>query len=91
MIRTPSKPPQQRSSTCDSRFGEQSARSGHRLNVLAALFFPLTALTSFFGMNLPLGMEKASLWSTAVVLLGGCALGGAMLSWVTGVKNSKGE
>lgn len=73
------------------RFGEQSARSGHRLNVLAALFFPLTALTSFFGMNLPLGMEKASLWSTAVVLLGGCVLGGAMLSWVTGARNSKGE
>jgi CorA-like Mg2+ transporter protein len=34
------------------------ARSSHRLNLLAALFFPITALGSVLGMNLPHGFER---------------------------------
>ncbi|MEZ4463690.1 MAG: CorA family divalent cation transporter [bacterium] len=36
---------------------EQMARAGHRLNMLAALFLPLTAVGGLFGMNLPFGFE----------------------------------
>lgn len=35
----------------------QMARSSHRLNVLAALFFPITAISSVFGMNFGSGLE----------------------------------
>jgi len=67
-----------------ARIGEESLRTGHRLNILAALFFPLTALSSVFGMNLPLGTEGAPVWVTAMVVASGIALGFAMLWWVTG-------
>jgi Mg2+ and Co2+ transporter CorA len=33
--------------------------AAHRLNVMAALFLPLMALASLFGMNLPSGIEHA--------------------------------
>jgi Mg2+ and Co2+ transporter CorA len=32
--------------------------SAHRLNILAALFFPITAITSIFGMNFASGLES---------------------------------
>jgi Mg2+ and Co2+ transporter CorA len=35
----------------------QLVLAGHRLNVLIALFLPLTAISSVFGMNLPHGLE----------------------------------
>ena len=35
----------------------QMAAAAHRLNLLAALFLPLTALTSLFGMEIPSGMK----------------------------------
>lgn len=38
---------------------ERIAKSGHRLNLLAALFFPVTALGTMFGMNLTHGLEDA--------------------------------
>lgn len=74
-----------------ARFSEQSARAGHRLNILAALFFPLTALTSFFGMNLPLGMDGATPLTTIVVSVIGCLLGAVMLVWVAGSHKSNGD
>jgi hypothetical protein len=37
---------------------DRIARSSHRLNLLAALFFPVTALGSILGMNLPHGLER---------------------------------
>jgi hypothetical protein len=36
----------------------QMARSAHRLNLLAALFFPITAISSVFGMNVSHGLES---------------------------------
>lgn len=36
----------------------QLVRAGHRLNLLIALFLPLTAISSVFGMNLPNGLEN---------------------------------
>lgn len=37
---------------------DRIARSSHRLNLLAAVFFPVTALGSILGMNLPHGLER---------------------------------
>lgn len=37
--------------------GEHIAVSGHKLNLIAALFFPITALGSIFGMNFLHGFE----------------------------------
>ncbi len=38
----------------------QLAMVGQRLNLLAAMFLPLTAVASVFGMNLPSGLEGAA-------------------------------
>lgn len=50
------------------------AATAHRLNLLAALFLPLTALASLFGMNLPvpLPQTESSFW---LVGLAGLAAG----------------
>jgi hypothetical protein len=55
------------------------AVAGHRLNLLAALFFPVAALGSVFGMNLAHGLDgwntPAHFWGVlAVGLLAGLAL-----------------
>ena len=50
-------------------------RTGHRLNLLAALFLPLTAVTSIFGMGLPSGLEHAPTWVFWSVLAFGLARG----------------
>lgn len=42
-----------------SRMTEHIARSSHRLNLIAAMFLPITALAAIFGMNLPHGLEGA--------------------------------
>ena len=67
-----------------ARIGEQSVRAGHRLNIMAALFFPVTALASVFGMNLPTGLEQAPGWVTACVLGAGMVLGVVTVLWVIG-------
>jgi hypothetical protein len=50
------------------------ARSSQRLNLIAALFLPLTAITSVFGMNLPSGFERyqtpTAFWIVLVVAVG---------------------
>ena len=63
-------------------FSQQAARSGHRLNILAAIFFPLTALSSFFGMNLSHGFEGAPPFAFWSVLALGIMLGIFMCLWV---------
>jgi hypothetical protein len=57
------------------------ANAGHRLNLLAAIFLPVTALAGIFGMNLTHGFEGAGpalFW--AVTLAAGIA-GGMLLGW----------
>jgi hypothetical protein len=39
--------------------GQRAVEAGHKLNLLAALFFPVTAIGSMLGMNLRTGMEQA--------------------------------
>lgn len=47
-----------RQSEAQAASAAQMASSAHRLNLLAALFLPLTALCSVFGMDLPSGLES---------------------------------
>ena len=42
-----------------ARLANQAARSGQRLNIIAAITLPLTALSGVFGMNLPNGLQDA--------------------------------
>ncbi len=41
-----------------AELAEQLNRSSHRLNLLAALFFPISALGAMLGMNLEHGLER---------------------------------
>lgn len=56
----------------------QMAATAHRLNLMAALFLPLTALASIFGMNMSSGMADApvNFWLVcfAGLLLGLCVM-----------------
>lgn len=58
------------------------AAAGHRLNLLAAIFLPVTALGAIFGMNLHHGFEGAGpvlFWF--ITVLAGVA-GGLLLGWM---------
>lgn len=45
-----------------ARRAEDHARAQHRLNVLAAVFFPITAIATIMGMNLQHGLEGGPVW-----------------------------
>ncbi len=56
--------------------GHRMLKSGHRLNVLAAIFLPLMTLTSLLGMNIRHGLETATPPYTFLAILAvGLALG----------------
>ncbi len=57
----------------------QMAATAHRLNLMAALFLPLTALASIFGMNLNSGVKDmpANFW---IVCFAGLLLGLSMMT-----------
>ena len=55
------------------------ARDGHKLNTIAAVFLPITALASIFSMTLRSGLETwASPWLFWLIVAGGVALGWRM-------------
>ena len=54
---------------------EAQADAAHRLNVAAAIFFPLATIASVFGMNLPTGMEQASVMTFWIIVAVGLAMG----------------
>lgn len=60
----------------------QSVKAGDRLNTLAAIFFPLTAIASVFGMNLPHGLENSPIWFFWAVFFAGIVLGFLISSWI---------
>lgn len=72
-----------------SQLSAAALQASHRLNILAALFFPLTAIASVFGMNLAHGMNPESPFIFWLVLVAGCALGFGMKSWVLGKPRAK--
>lgn len=64
-----------------SRLSLESVRTAQRLNLLAAVFLPLTALCSLFGMNLPHGLEGSPLGFWIILGLG-IALGIITQRWI---------
>lgn len=50
-------------------------RATHRLNSMATIFLPLTAVASLFGMNLHSGLEEAPPWLFWVIMLGSVVAG----------------
>jgi hypothetical protein len=65
-----------------ARLSQETVRASHRLNVLAAWFFPLTAISSVFGMNFAHGLGDHDPIMFWVILALGLGLGFAMKSWV---------
>ncbi|NEO83780.1 MAG: hypothetical protein F6J87_05885 [Spirulina sp. SIO3F2] len=55
---------------------------GNRLNILAAIFFPLTAVSCVFGMNLVSGLEGQAIAPFWLMVLGGIGLGVWVRRWV---------
>jgi len=72
-----------------ARLGKEALQASHRLNTLAALFFPLTAIASVFGMNLHHGINERSILWFWLVFAFGIASGFAMKSWVLGKRGKK--
>jgi hypothetical protein len=65
-----------------ARFSREALHASHRLNILAALFLPLTAISSLFSMNFSHGLsthKPALFWFVFVI---GVALGLGLKSWV---------
>ena len=73
---------QARESEEQARLGKEALRASHRLNTLAAMFFPLTAIASIFGMQLAHGLDEHNPVIFWTVFLVGGALGFVMKSWV---------
>ncbi|MBC8012001.1 MAG: hypothetical protein H7067_18095 [Burkholderiales bacterium] len=57
------------------------AETGHRLNLLAAVFLPITALGAIFGMNLAHGFERAGPVMFWFITLATIGCGWALLQW----------
>lgn len=73
-----------REAELQARLSKEALQASHRLNILAALFFPLTAIASLFGMNLAHGLDQSRVlvfWLVAAVSI---ALGFWMKGWVLG-------
>ena len=73
-----------REAELQARLSKEALQASHRLNILAALFFPLTAIASLFGMNLAHGLDQNRVlvfWLVAAVSI---AVGFWMNGWVLG-------
>jgi hypothetical protein len=67
-----------------ARLTKETLNASHRLNVLAALTLPATAIASIFGMNMLHGLPQNNVVVFWVVTLLGVILGFAIKSWVLG-------
>jgi hypothetical protein len=73
-----------------NRLTREALRASHRLNVLAALFLPLTALASIFGMELNHGFNRENVALFWIVTAAAVALGLAVKGWVLAKESSRG-
>ncbi len=71
-----------RSAEEQSRRTYEMTVSSHRLNVLAAIFFPLATMAALFGMNIPHGLEGSRPGAFWGVLLIGMMLGIGLAMWI---------
>ncbi len=70
----------------EARLSLRSLEVANRLNTLAAIFFPIMALTSIFGMQLHSGLEDTPVWVFWIVLAAGVAVGVVLSRWALAVK-----
>ena len=73
-----------REAESQAQSSKEALKASHRLNILAALFFPLTAISSLFGMNLQHGLNERSPLIFWLVFVAGVSLGILIKSWVVG-------
>lgn len=64
-----------RSAEEQAAFARKTAESQHRLNLLGAMFFPITAVGAILGINLKSGLESSPPWVFWSVLASAFALG----------------
>lgn len=67
----------------EARASHAIARAQHKLNLLASVTFPVMALSTVLGMNLPSGLENAPVVLFWLVFLAGAGMGVATSRWVT--------
>lgn len=71
-----------RESEEQARLSREALQASHRLNSLAALFLPLTAITSLFSMNFYHGLnERSTVWFWCIFVVG-LVVGFALKGWV---------
>jgi Mg2+ and Co2+ transporter CorA len=71
-----------KSSEEQAMLGEEAVRSGVRLNILAAIFLPLSTVTGMLGVNLKLGLESAPVWASWSLFGFGLLVGLIVRGWV---------
>ena len=62
-------------SEIQAKHSREVEKATHRLNTMATVFLPLTAVASVFGMNLQSGLESAPPWMFWAILIGSIATG----------------
>ena len=67
-----------RQNEAQARFALDAARAAHRLNIIAAVTLPLTAITGVFGMTLRSGLEGSSPALFWAIFAGGAIFGGLL-------------
>lgn len=72
-----------RQGEAQARLSLQSVQTAQRLNILAALLLPLTALTSLFGMNLSSGLEDLPPVFFWVIFAAGILAGLLLRHWIS--------
>lgn len=77
-----------RNAEAQTRVAEATMRSQNKLNSLAALAFPLMAISAVFGMSLPSGLERLHIHAFWLILISGVALGWWVKRWITGTPPS---
>ncbi len=72
-----------RSAEAQTRAAEIGNRAQHKLNILAAMTFPLMTVAAVFGMNLHSGLEDVPLIAFWLVFVGGLMLGMFAKGWLS--------
>lgn len=64
-----------KSAEAQAEFNRKAAAAQHRLNVLGATFFPVTAIGAVLGMNVRSGLESAPTWTFWLIVAATFGLG----------------
>ena len=74
-----------------ARYALRTSRSTDKLNILVALFLPITALSGIFGMNMRNGLEEMPIAAFWVMMLFSFFLGIGIKSWLLHEKTDECE